>query len=85
MNLRLQGRGIVWEFGKVTYTLLDLKWVTFKDLPYSMWSSAQRYMQPRWEGDFGKKWINAYMWLSLFAAHLKRPQYLPQYKKKIKQ
>ena len=35
------GGGIDWEFGIDMYTLLYLKWVTNKDLPYSMGNSAQ--------------------------------------------
>ena len=34
------GRGIVRDFGEVMYTLLYLKWITNKDLLYSMWNSA---------------------------------------------
>ena len=32
-----------------TYTLLYLKWITNKDLLYSTWNSAQRYV-PAWMG-----------------------------------
>ena len=31
---------IVREFGEDMYTLLCLKWVTYKDLLYSTWNSA---------------------------------------------
>ena len=34
-------RGIVWEFGMDTYTLLYLKWITNKDLLYSTRNSVQ--------------------------------------------
>ena len=36
--------GIVMEFGNITYTLLNSKWVMNKDLLYSTWNSAQCYM-----------------------------------------
>ena len=39
-----QGEGIVRDFGKVMYTLLDLKWVTNKDPLFSTGNSAQCYM-----------------------------------------
>ena len=36
------------------------------------------------EGEFGEEWIHVYLWLSLFALHLKRSQHcllaIPQYK-----
>ena len=31
----IRGWGASWEFGMVRYTLLYLKWITNKDLPYS--------------------------------------------------
>ena len=40
------------EFGKVMYTLLNLKWITNKDLLYSPWNSAQCYV-PAWMGVCG--------------------------------
>ena len=40
-KLTVGGReGIVRDFGKVTYTLLYLKWITNKDLLYSTWNSV---------------------------------------------
>ena len=38
------GEGIVREFGVDMHTLLDLKWITNKDLLYSTWHSAQCYV-----------------------------------------
>ena len=37
------GKGTVREFGIDTYTQQYLKWITIKDLLYSMWNSAQCY------------------------------------------
>ena len=36
--------GIVKEFGMDMYTLLYSKWITNKDLSYSMWNSTQCYV-----------------------------------------
>ena len=55
------GGGIVREFGMGTYTLLCLKWITNKDLPYSTWNSAQRYVAAWMGGEFGGEWIHAYL------------------------
>ena len=41
------------HFGKVMYTLLDLKWITNKDLLYSIWNSAQCYVVAWMGGRFG--------------------------------
>ena len=38
------GKGIVREFGIAVYTLLYLKWITNKDLLYSMGNTAQCYV-----------------------------------------
>ena len=38
------------DFGKVLYALLCLKWITNKDVLYSTWNSAQRYV-PAWVGE----------------------------------
>ena len=43
---------IVREFGIDMYTLLYLKWITNKDLPYSTWNSAQYYMAAYMGGEF---------------------------------
>ena len=64
-----------WEEGTVResdidmYTLLYLKWITNKDLPYSTWNSAQCYVAAWMGGGMGE---NGYMdmndWVpSLFA------------------
>ena len=39
-------------------TLLYLKWITNKDLPYSTWNSAQCYMAAWMGGEFGGEWIH---------------------------
>ena len=48
MNLWLpgerMGEGIVKEFGMDMHTLLYLKWITSKDLLYSIGNSAQCYV-----------------------------------------
>ena len=66
------------------YTLLYLKWITNKDLLYSMWNSAQCYVTAWIGGKFGREWIHLYVWLSPLAVHLKLLQYflspIPQYK-----
>ena len=38
-----RGGGKVRDFGKAMYTPLYLKEITNKDLPHSMWNSAQCY------------------------------------------
>ena len=63
--------GIVKDFGKVMYTLLYLKWITNKNLLYSMRNSAQCYVPARMGRGFGGDWIHIYVWLSLFPVHLK--------------
>ena len=47
------GESIVREFGMDMYTLLDLKWITNKDLLYSTWNSDQCYVSLRRGGEFG--------------------------------
>ena len=47
------GEGIAREFGMDMYTLLHLKWITNKDLLYSIWNSAQYYMAAWMGGEFG--------------------------------
>ena len=57
------------------YTLLYLKWITNKELLYSMWNSAQCYVAA-WMGvGFGGEWIHVCVWLSPFAVHLKLSQH----------
>ena len=69
------GGGIVREFGMNMYTLLYLKWITNKDLLYSMGNSAQCDMAARMRGEFRGEWIHVYVWLSPSAVHLKPSQH----------
>ena len=56
-------------------TLLYLKWITNKDLLYSMWSSAQCYVAA-WMGvGFGGEWVHLWVYLSCSAVHLKLSQH----------
>ena len=66
---------MVREFGINIYTLLYLKWITNKDLPYSTGNSVQCYVAAWTEGEFGKEWVYVYVWPSCFAVHLKLSQY----------
>ena len=51
-------------------TPLYLKWVTNKDLLYSIQNSVQSYVA--WMGgEFGGEQIHIYVWLSPFTVHLK--------------
>ena len=59
----------------VLYTLLYLKWITKKDLLYSLWNSAQCYVGAGMGGRFEEEWIHIYVWLSPFAVHLKLSQH----------
>ena len=61
--------GTIREFGMETYTLLYLKWITDKDLPYSTWNSAQSYVEAWMGGEFGGGWTHVYAWLSPFTVH----------------
>ena len=54
------------------YTLLDLKWITNKDLLYSTGNSAQCYVAVWMGREFGREWPHVYTWLSPFAVHLKQ-------------
>ena len=72
---RCTGEGVVREFGMDRYTLLYLKWITNKDLPYSTWNSAQCCVAAWMGGEFGGKLIHVYMWLSSFTVHLKLSQH----------
>ena len=77
------GDGIVREFGMDMCTLVYLKWITNKDpLVYLKWithkehrNSAQYNVAAWMEGSFGGEWIHVYVWLSLFAVHLKLSQH----------
>ena len=68
------GEGIVRELGLNMYTLLCLKWITNKDLLYSIRNSAQCYMVAWMAGEFGEEWIHVYIWLSPFIVQLKLSQ-----------
>ena len=46
------------------YTLLYLKWITNKDLPYSTGNSAQRYVATWMGGGLERDWIHVHVWLS---------------------
>ena len=70
-----RGQGIVKDFGMVKYTLLYLKWITNKNLLYSIWDSAQCYVPACMGGGLGREWIHVYVWLSPFAVHLKLSQH----------
>ena len=71
------------ELNSCLYTLLYLKWITNKDLPYGTWNSAQHDMVAWLGGEFGVS-ENVYVWLSPFTVHLKLSQHcslvIPQYK-----
>ena len=69
------GEGIVREFGMDMYTLLYSKWITNKDLLYSIGNSVQCYMATWIGGEFGGEWILVYVWLSPMAVHLKLSQH----------
>ena len=62
---RMEGKGIVTEFGMDMYTLLYLKWITNKDLLYSTGNSAQCYVATWMGGEFGRELIHVYVWLNL--------------------
>ena len=68
------GEGIVREFGVDMHTLLDLKWITYKNLLYSTGNSAQCYVEAWMGGEFEGEWIHVYAWLSPFAMHMKLSQ-----------
>ena len=73
MSLWLLGGGEGWrkrivrEFEMNMDTLLYLKWITNKDLLYSTWNSAQRYVAAWMGEEFGEERIHVYIWLSPFA------------------
>ena len=91
MNLQLPGGRMggkdsqeVWD-GHVHTAIL--KWITNEDLLFSTYNSAQCYLAAWMAGETGGEWIHVYVWLSLFAVHLKLSQHcqsaIPQYKIKI--
>ena len=59
------------EFGMDMYTLLYFKWITNKDLLYSIANCAQCYEAAWMGGELGGEGIHVYVWLSPFAVHLK--------------
>ena len=69
-SLQLPGKGLG-AFGMDMDTVLYLKWITKKDLPYNTQNSAQCYMADQMGGEFGRQWVYVYVWLSPFAVHLK--------------
>ena len=48
-----------------------LKWKTNRDLLHSTGSSGQCYMATWMGEEFREEWIHVYVWLNLFAVHLK--------------
>ena len=68
MGDRAEGRDR--KVGLDMYTLLYLEWITNKDLLYSTWNSVQCYVAAWMGGVFGREWIHAYVWMSLFTVHL---------------
>ena len=60
------GEQIVREFGMDMYTLLYLKWITNKDLLYSIGKFAQCYVAAWMGGEFGGEWIHAYFMAEFF-------------------
>ena len=69
------GERTVKEFGMDMYTLLYLKRINNKDLPYSTRNSAQCYVAAWMGGEFWGEWIHVYAWLSPFAIYLKLSQH----------
>ena len=67
--------GIIRELGVVMNTLLHLKWISNKDLGYSIGNSAQGYVAAWMGGDLGGERIHVYVWLSHLAIHLKLSQH----------
>ena len=57
------------------HTLLYLKWITDKDLLYSIWDSAQCYVAAWMGGEFGGEWIHVYVGLRPFAVYLTLSQH----------
>ena len=47
------------------YTLLYLKWITKKELPYSTGHSAQRHMAAWMGGEVGRR-MNMYMYMYVY-------------------
>ena len=62
------------EYGMDMYTLLYLKWVTFRDLLCSTWNCAQWLLAAWMGGKFERGWIRVYVGLSPFTVHGKLSQ-----------
>ena len=62
------------ELGMVMYTVVYSKWISKKDLLCNTWNSVQCSMAAWIGGEFGEKWIFAYVWPSPFSVHLKLSQ-----------
>ena len=70
MVTRRRGReqGIVRKFGMDMYTLLYVKWITDKDLLYSIWNFQCH--TAAWMGrESEAEWTHVYEWLSPFPVH----------------
>ena len=69
------GEGTGKDFGRVMHTLLNLKWITKKNLVYNTWNSAQCYVAAWMGAGLGVEWIHVYVWLSPFTVHLNLSQH----------
>ena len=56
------------------YTLLYLKWITDRGLPYSTGNSDQCYVDAWVGGEFGGEWLHVYVRVNPFIVHLKLSQ-----------
>ena len=58
LGRRMEGKGVVREFGMDMYTLLYyyFKWTNNEDLLYSTWNSAQCCVADWMEGEFRGEW-----------------------------
>ena len=57
------------------YTLLNLKWITNKDILYRTGNFAQCHEAAWMEGEFRGEYIHVYVWLSCFVMHLELSQH----------
>ena len=55
------GGGIIWEIGIDIYTLLYIKQIINKDLPYSLRNSAQYSVMTYMGKESKKEWIYVYV------------------------
>ena len=81
-----EGEGGVRGLEMDRYTLLYLGWITSMDVLYSTGISVQCCVAAWMGTGFGEEWIHVYVWLSLFALHLRPSQHclLIGYEKKVK-